>query len=127
MAKRLDHLIWPVADLEKTVRFYTEVLGLELLAPRDPFTVVRISDDCVLQLAPWGTQGGGHLAFSMDASEFEEVQERIVESGIPYGDSFDQVGNMRGPGVAEGARGETISLYCNDPSGHLIEIISYKR
>ncbi len=26
MAKRLDHLIWPVADLEKTVRFYTVTL-----------------------------------------------------------------------------------------------------
>ena len=69
----------------------------------------------------------GHLAFSMDESEFEEIQERIVRSGIPYGDAFDQVGNMRGPGVAEGAQGETVSLYCNDPNGHLIEIVSYRR
>lgn len=80
-----------------------------------------------LQLAPWGTTGGGHLAFSMDYEEFSKVENRIVQSGIPYGDSFDAVGNSKGPGIAEGARGVTTSLYCNDPSKHLIEIIRYDR
>ena len=125
MAWKLDHLIWPVNDLDATVQFYSDILGLEVVGERDPFTVIRVSPDCVLQLAPWGTPGGGHLAFAMESAEFREVHGRIVQSGVPYGDAFDQVGNMRGPGIADGARGSTTSLYCNDPSGHLIEIVSY--
>ena len=79
----------------------------------------------MLQLAPWGTPGGGHLAFAMPEGEFAETFGRIREAGLEYGDAFDSVGNMKGPGEAEGAYGKTRSLYCLDPSKHLVEIIQY--
>ncbi len=125
MAIALDHLILPVGDLEKSLQFYTRVLGFEYAGEREPFSVVRVSESCVLQLAPWGTPGGGHLAFAMPEDEFDDVFRRIREDGLKYGDSFDSVGNMKGPGEAEGAYGKTRSLYCLDPSGHLVEIIHY--
>ena len=126
MAITLDHMILPVNDIEQSLHFYTEILGFPHAGERDPFSVVRVSAECTLQLAPWGTTGGGHLAFSMTENEFDVVFRRIREAGLEYGDAFDRVGNMRGPGEAEGARGATRSLYVFDPSRHLIEIAHYE-
>ena len=47
---------------------------------------------------------------------------RLRAEGIQYGDSFHDVGSMKGPGVEAGAHGDEPSLYFNDPSRHLLEI-----
>jgi hypothetical protein len=62
----------------------------------------------------------------MSRPEFERTFERIRQSGIAYGDNFDTVGNMRGPGESAGARGDCKSVYLFDPSRHLIEILCYE-
>jgi catechol 2,3-dioxygenase-like lactoylglutathione lyase family enzyme len=66
-----------------------------------------------------------HLAFALPQPEFEAVFERVKSAGIPYGDSFHAVGNMRGPGVEDGARGSGKAVYFFDPNQHLIEIRHY--
>ena len=122
----LDHLILTVNDLDASIHFFTDVLGLGYEGTSDPFTVIRVSDGLTLQLAPWGTTGGQHLAFAMPRDEFDATFARIRAAGIPYGDSFHDVGNMRGPGREEGARGPAASLYVFDPNQHLIEIRHYE-
>jgi len=122
----LDHLILRVNDREESVRFYTEVLGLTYEGEQGPFAVVRVTPDLTLQLAPWGTTGGEHLAFAMPRHEFEAVFATVREKGIAFGDSFHSVGNMKGPGVESGAHGAGASLYLLDPSKHLIEIRHYE-
>ncbi len=126
MAIQLDHLILPVNDRAKSVDFYTRILGLMHEGEREPFSVIRVTPDLALQLAPWGTRGGEHLAFSMTRAEFDLAFHRIREAGLAYGDSFETVGNMRGPGEADGARGLGKALYLFDPDGHLVEIRYYE-
>jgi len=126
MSLQLDHLILAVNDCPKSIEFYTRVLGLTYDGEREPFSVIRVTPDFLLQLAPWGTKGGQHLAFSMTRAEFDDVFRRVREAGIEYGDSFHTVGNMRGPGVEGGARGPGKALYFFDPSKHLIEIRHYE-
>ena len=126
MPARLDHLILAVNDREKSVGFYTRILGFAYEGEREPFSVLRVSPDLVLQLAPWGSKGGEHLAFALPREEFEHVFRRVREAGIPFGDAFDSVGNQRGPGEAEGARGAWQAVYFFDPSQHLIEIAYYE-
>ncbi|MDP9331742.1 MAG: VOC family protein [Actinomycetota bacterium] len=121
----LDHLILAVNDVDASVGFFTDVLGLGCEGTSDPFTVIRVNADLTLQLAPWGTTGGQHLAFAMPRAEFDATFSRIRAAGIPYGDSFHDVGNMRGPGREDGARGPAASLYLLDPNQHLIEIRHY--
>src|SRR5260221_8072917 len=125
MPSQLDHLILAVNDRERSIEFYVRVLRLTYEGERAPFSVLRVTPDLVLQLAPWGTKGGEHLAFAMTRSEFDLVFQRIRDRGIEYGDSFYAVGNMRGPGDADGARGSGKALYLFDPSRHLIEIRYY--
>lgn len=122
----LDHLILAVNDVEASLRFYTRVLGLAYQGERPPFSVVEVTPGLTLQLAPWGTAGGEHLAFSLSPDEFEAAFRRIREAGLPYGDAFDAADNMKGPGPSEGSRGACASLYLFDPSRHLIEILRYE-
>jgi len=83
---QLDHVILAVNDPTKSVDFYTRILGFTSEGQREPFSVVRITPDLVLQLAPWGTKGGEHLAFAMTRGEFEDVFGRVRAAGIAYGD-----------------------------------------
>ena len=126
MTALLDHLILPVNDLEASIAFYEGMLGFAYEGRREPFAVLRVTADLVLQLAPWGSQGGGHLAFALPRAEFEAAFERIRSSGLDYGDAFDAVGNMKGPGRADGARGDGLAVYFMDPNRHLLEIRCYE-
>jgi glyoxylase I family protein len=121
----LDHLILKVNDREASVRFYTEVMGFADEGEDGPFSVIRVSPDTTLQLAPWGTHGGDHLAFALSPEEFAAAFDRLRAANVPYGDSFHDVGNMQGPGEEAGARGLGPTLYLFDPNGHLVELRHY--
>lgn len=125
MMATIDHLILNVNEIPASVDFYVNVLGFKLEGEDGPFTVIRVSDDFTLQLAPWGTSGNEHLAFALSREAFDNAFARMKEKGIPYGDSFHSVGNNSGPGVETGARGSAPTLYMNDPNNHLIEIRTY--
>jgi catechol 2,3-dioxygenase-like lactoylglutathione lyase family enzyme len=121
----IDHLILNVNDIAASVDFYVNVLGFRLEGQDGPFTVIRVSDDFTLQLAPWGTSGNEHLAFALSREDFDSAFARVRANAIPYGDSFHAVGNNLGPGEESGARGLAPTLYLNDPNKHLIEIRTY--
>jgi catechol 2,3-dioxygenase-like lactoylglutathione lyase family enzyme len=125
MPPQLDHIILPVNDRSRSIEFYTRVMGFTHVGERDPFSLIRVTPDFVLQLAPFGTKGGEHLAFSMSRSEFDQIFRRVRDGAIEYGDSFDTVGNMHGPGDAFGANGPWKAVYFFDPNRHLIEIACY--
>jgi len=126
MPIQLDHMILPVADIAASVEFYTRILACTYEGERDPFSVIRVTPDLTLQLAPWGTDGGIHLAFAMPRVEFDATFERVKAAGIPYGDSFHTVGNLQPPGDEPGSRGAGKALYLFDPNRHLIEIRHYE-
>lgn len=121
----LDHLILAANDRAESVRFYRDVLGFGDEGEREPFAVLRVNATTTLQIAGWGTKGGEHLAFAMSRAEFDAAFARVRAAGVPFGDSFHDVGNMRGPGDEPGSRGPGKALYFFDPSRHLIEIRHY--
>ena len=121
----IDHIILNVNEIANSVDFYVNVLGFKLEGEDGPFTVIRVSEDFTIQLAPWGTKGHDHLAFALSREDFDKAFARVKEKGIPYGDSFHSVGNNSGPGNETGAKGPAPTLYMNDPNQHLIEIRTY--
>jgi len=126
MAIELDHIILAVNDRARSVDFYTGIVGLEHDGDRDPFSMLRATPSFVIQIAPWGTSGGQHLAFAMSKQEFDGVFDRVKAAGIAYGDRYDLVGNMKGPGDEVGSRGAGQTVYFFDPDKHLIEIRHYE-
>ena len=125
MAKGLDHLILTVSDARASAEFYARILGFASEGQDGPFTVLRVNEGLTLLLAPWGTKGGEHLAFAMPRAEFDETFARIKAGSVPYGDTFHEVGNEKGPGDEAGARGIGKAVYFFDPDKHLLEIRHY--
>jgi catechol 2,3-dioxygenase-like lactoylglutathione lyase family enzyme len=123
---QLDHIILNVNDAAESIGFYAQVMGFANEGQDGPFSVVRVSPDFTLLLAPWGTKGGEHLAFAMSRGEFDAMFQRLKVAGLAYGDRFDTVGNMRAPGDEDGARGMGKSIYFFDPNQHLLEIRHYE-
>ena len=121
MTIALDHTILSVSDIEKSVRFYYKVLGFKY----EPEALIRISPTLVFQLIERPPQASQHFAFSMSKSEFEETLGRLKSANVPYGDDFDTVGTMTGPGISHGSKKNAKSIYFKDPDGHMLEIMHY--
>ena len=46
----IDHLIVNVADMARSVEFYTEIMGFTSEGQDGPFNVIRVNDDFILLL-----------------------------------------------------------------------------
>lgn len=119
--QELDHLVLNVADIERSLAWYTDLLGLapervgDWRAGRAPFPSVRINDHTVIDLMTIARTGHNVDHFCM-------VVDRPAVDSIATDDRFDVVD---GPAERWGARGAGWSVYVNDPDGNTVELRSY--
>ena len=123
---RMLHTMLRVGDLEQSIAFYTEVLGMQLLRRKDyptgRFTLAFLgygpeSDHTVLELTHnWDTSayelgdGYGHIALGV-----EDIHSTCA--GIA-----DQGGRVvREPGPMK--HGATVIAFVEDPDGYKVELI----
>lgn len=121
---RLDHLVLTVADIERTCRFYSEVLGMEVVTFGEGRTALRFGRQKI-NLHPAGreyepkathpTPGSADLCF-VTMVPLEDVIAHIEECG-------EQV--ELEPSARTGALGPIRSIYLRDPDGNLIELSNY--
>ena len=124
----VDHTNWRVKDLERSLRFYRDILGLEPFGLKEyhrgerPIVSLRVTPTFILHLRPdpgyepAPTGGYDHLALVVEETEPETLARHLEEAGV----EIDQ----RLEGVV-GARGEGEALYVRDPDGYLIELKFY--
>jgi catechol 2,3-dioxygenase-like lactoylglutathione lyase family enzyme len=117
----LDHIVLSCADVEETLAWYIDVLGLtpvrldEWRRGDAPFPSVRINASTIIDLVP-GVAIDGRL------DHFCVVIEPIDLDALAASGSFDVVD---GPGTRYGARGNGTSLYVRDPDGAVVELRYY--
>jgi len=118
----LDHVVLDVADVRRSVAWYRDVLGLEVLRFDEWergevfFPSVRVTSGTIIDLleAPRSGENMNHLCLVVDpATDLAAV----AASG-----AFEVVD---GPDVRWGARGDGTSLYVRDPDGNTIELRTY--
>lgn len=126
---RLLHTMLRCGDLDKSITFYTEVLGMQLLRrkgyPEGKFTLAFLgygkeSTNTVLELTyNWGVEtydlgsGFGHLAIEVD-----DVYQACMEIRHRGGVITREAGPMNA--------GATIIAFVEDPDGYAIELIGKK-
>jgi lactoylglutathione lyase len=129
---RMLHTMYRVSDLEKSLAFYTEVLGMRLLRRRDypegRFTLAFVgygdeAENTVLELTHnWDTDhydlgtGYGHIAIEVD--DVYTACDQIKAKG---GEVVREAGPMK-----DSSSG-TILAFVRDPDGYMIELLSPQR
>ncbi|MBA3295080.1 MAG: VOC family protein [Actinomycetota bacterium] len=120
MSVQLNHTIVNVKDKRESASFLCDILGLAAPTPYGPFLVVQVDNDVSLDYLdnPGGVHTQ-HYAFLVDEPEFDEIFARIRDRGLPYwaDPHKSEPGQVN---THDGGRG----LYWEEPSGHLLEIIT---
>ncbi|HEX4910202.1 MAG TPA: lactoylglutathione lyase [Permianibacter sp.] len=127
---RLLHTMLRVGDLDRSLHFYTDILGMKLLRRRDypdgKFTLAFVgygdeSDSSVIELTHnWGVDkyelgnAFGHIAIGVD--DVYAAAERIRAAGGKI---------VREPGPMKG--GSTVLAFVEDPDGYRIELLPAQR
>jgi catechol 2,3-dioxygenase-like lactoylglutathione lyase family enzyme len=120
MAIKLDHTIIAARDKRESAAFLAEILGLPAPVPFGPFLGVQVDNGVTLDfLDSEEAIVAQHYAFLIGESEFDAIFARIRERKLPYW--ADPYQRQRGRiNTRDGGRG----VYFEDPSGHLLEILT---
>lgn len=121
----LDHIVLSVSDVEKTLAWYCDILGLEPMqvdewrAGTAFFPSARINATTIIDFIPSHgappARGNGdvsaknldHFCLVVEPTDFEGLD--IVEGPVPR----------------SGAQGMATSVYVHDPDGNLVELRYY--
>ncbi|NJD33805.1 MAG: lactoylglutathione lyase [Betaproteobacteria bacterium] len=126
---RILHTMLRVGDLDKSLAFYTEVLGMRLLRrndyPEGKFTLAFVGyedekDGAVIELPHnWGVSqyelgtAYGHIALAVD-----DAGAACADIKARGGKVIREAGPMKG--------GTTVIAFVEDPDGYKIELIERK-
>ncbi|GIP31760.1 VOC family protein [Paenibacillus sp. J2TS4] len=125
MIQRLDHMVLTVTDIEKTIRFYTSVLGMEEETFGSGRKALRFGHQKI-NLHEAGKEfepkakhpvpGSADLCFIFERMTIEELISHLGNHDVEI---------EEGPVRRTGALGPIISVYIRDPDQNLIELSQY--
>jgi len=121
---RIDHVVLTVFDVERTIDFYSRVLGMEavtfaggsrgLAFGRQKFNLHQAGREFepkALKPAP------GTMDFCLiTETPLADVIESLKSQGVTI---------IQGPVDKTGAMGPIVSVYFRDPDGNLVEVSNY--
>jgi catechol 2,3-dioxygenase-like lactoylglutathione lyase family enzyme len=123
----IDHIVLRVADLERALSFYCDVLGCAIERRIDEIGLVQLRAgrqliDLVPVDSPLGRSGGAgpgpegrnvdHFALRLSAFDADEIRRHLEAHGVEAGDVAERYG----------ADGMGPSMYIRDPDGTVVEL-----
>jgi catechol 2,3-dioxygenase-like lactoylglutathione lyase family enzyme len=121
---RIDHLVLTVADVDRTLSFYADVLGMEAVTFVEGRRALTFGEQKInlhqagQEIDPKAahpTPGSADLCFTADVSA-DEILEWLHSREVEV---------EEGPVERTGARGTITSFYLRDPDLNLIEVATY--
>src|SRR5438477_3379593 len=125
----MDHIVLNVGDVERSLAFYCDVLGLqperveEFRAGKVGFPSVRINEGTLIDLSAGAREAPAevgrnlnHFCMVAEKTDLEALIEMLKSNNVEV---------LRGPVSRWGARGQAMSVYVLDPDGNEIEIRCY--
>ena len=109
MLKGLNHVTLAVSDLQRSLAFYVDVLGMTPLAEWNDGAYLSLGGlwFCLSVDAVAPAQDYSHLAFDIEPADFKVFRQRLADNGVPEWKEN---------------RSEGDSIYFLDPDGHKLEV-----
>ena len=116
-----DHVVLNVADVERSLRFYCDELGLEPLRVEEWrrkdvfFPSVRVDTGTIIDLLETERTGENvnHICLVVEPADFDAIK------------ASGRYEVVDGPDVRWGARGDATSIYIRDPDRNVVELRYY--
>lgn len=116
-----DHVVLVCADVEATLGWYVEVLGLGPVRVEEwrrgevPFPSARVNAATIIDFFPGEPADGrlDHLRLVVEPTDLAQVA------------TSEHLDVIEGPGTRFGAQGDGTSLYVRDPDGTVVELRHY--
>ena len=126
----MDHIVLRVKDVEESLRFYTQVLGMsaerveQWRAGEIRFPSARINADTIIDffasdqepIAREGIKNQDHYCMVIEKTDMEALKAKFEALGVDI---------QAGPGKRWGSHGDGISLYIYDPDDNVVELRHY--
>ncbi|MET3537900.1 VOC family protein [Chryseobacterium limigenitum] len=122
--QNIDHIVLTVADIEKTIEFYTHILGFQVMTFGDNRKALTFGNQKINlhqkgnefePKAEYPTTGSADLCF-ISVTDIHDVLEELKQKNIKI---------IEGIVERTGAVGKINSIYFRDPDQNLIEISNY--
>ena len=116
-----DHVVLNVADVERSLRFYCDELGLEPLRVKEWrnkqvfFPSVRVDPTTIIDLleTPRSGENVNHFCLVVERDDFDALK------------ASGRYEVVDGPDIRWGAQGDATSIYIRDPDGNVVELRYY--
>ena len=126
----MDHIVLRTSDVEESLRFYTEVLGLQperveqWRAGEVRFPSARLNADTIIDFfasdnipaSRDDARNQDHFCMVINYTDMEELKAHFEAIGVEI---------QAGPGKRWGSHGDGISLYIYDPDNNVVELRHY--
>jgi catechol 2,3-dioxygenase-like lactoylglutathione lyase family enzyme len=127
MIDHIDHIVLTTRDKDACIRFYRDVLGMQLVSFRTP-TEERLAlkfGQQKINLHEWGKEFSPRAHVAVPGS-----LDLCFISSIPLDQVVERLDNAKvaviaGPVAKTGAKGSIRSVYVRDPDLNLVEISVY--
>ncbi|MBP2615350.1 VOC family protein [Chryseobacterium jejuense] len=122
--KNIDHIVLTVSDINKTIEFYTEIMGFEVVTFGDNRKALTFGNQKINlhqkghEIEPKAehpTSGSADLCF-IAQTDIHEVMDELKQKNIEI---------IEGIVDRTGAVGKIRSVYFRDPDQNLIEVSNY--
>jgi glyoxylase I family protein len=125
--REIDHVVLRVADLERSLRFYRDVLGCPVEKVQEQFGLWQVrAGRSLIDLVPLdgaiGRQGGAgpgaegrnldHFCLRVEPYDADAILAHLDRHGVTHGEVEQRYG----------AEGTGPSIYCTDPDGNTVEL-----
>jgi catechol 2,3-dioxygenase-like lactoylglutathione lyase family enzyme len=120
--KHLDHITITSRDPEKSIAFYSDVLGMTPAYEWPGEITMLQSGDTFIAIAWWakGKPIGDqppitvdHFAFRVDLKTYDFARKEFADKGVKVDHESDH--------------GNCHSIYVRDPDNHLVELVCYEK
>jgi catechol 2,3-dioxygenase-like lactoylglutathione lyase family enzyme len=121
MISHIDHIVLTVADIERSVAFYTRVLRMEPVTFAGGRRALKFGTQKI-NLQTLGQEPRNHAAVGsgdlclITRWPLADAMAHLAAQDVPL---------LEGPVTKSGACGPIESVYFNDPDGNLVEVSVY--